>query len=807
MAVNTDSDDTAHAIFLSDTLLRRVLKLTPNGQLVDEFDTSGVGFVQPGGLVLRPLVADMFVADWGVTGRGYSKEVGSVLHIDARTGELLSVINTTIPRLFRPLSLALDTNNNILYVADSNGHIFQFNLWDIPNYPQAAVHTPVPVATTIASMTINAKGGLYMVDVFSHRIISLMWDAAAVYNPGSDCVPPGSRSLSSSSSSSAASSSSSTVTVWSSSSTASAPPVHPALWSATVVVSLAVLGVAAVAAGSVCFYTRWRRGQGRRSRSSKELDERLIDAVEQKEYEEEGEENEEEEEEHNDVVDSSVWWAVTVDESPHVAKEAAIEQHAPIAPSDELSPPSNAVIDQRGRRYEYYIFRYEVVAAVREMEQADKLGQQQAYRSVGQQLSIQIPQSTLSLPRASTSSTHVSPAPTTASPAQSYSSYSANSDSSSASHSSSSSSTSNDYVQPSMTRSTNAAVTSRAASAALSAMTSPPHIAELQSSWRTTPTFISSVTDLTILGEGSSGVVYRGMYRGQACVVKLPKSVALTGAAWREWQCHLGVPPHPNLVRFLGALPMSSSNYLVTAFVRQGSLHSLLTSDTPSSAWYHRPYGVMRCLRDMSAALHHIHTAGIVHRDVSCRNILVDSDGVMVLADLGLATLMTETDESTLQTAVPVRWTSPESLATCQYSSKSDVWSLGVALWEMTAGGALPYGEQQRNTKACIRPIIEQHMQLRVDEGWGNDDTTSEAEQKLAVTVRQLVQLCLLCDVEQRPDSEQLVAAVERGWEAWRAAAGSEAELLESEWQEYHSEVQQRLGAPAERYTIDACHS
>ena len=333
---------------------------------------------------------------------------------------------------------------------------------------------------------------------------------------------------------------------------------------------------------------------------------------------------------------------------------------------------------------------------------------------------------------------------------------------------------------------------------------------------RSVPTFIDSVTDLSILGEGSSGIVYRGMYRGLACVVKLPKAVSLTGAAWREWQCHLSLPPHPNLVRFLGALPMSATNYLVLSFVRQGSLHSLLASSTASSAWYSRPYGVMRCMRDMAAVLQHIHSCGIVHRDVSARNILVDSDGSMVLADLGLAVQMPAAstapagaaEASTAavlvaedsQTAVPVRWTSPEALARSQYSSRSDVWSLGVAVWEMTAGGRLPYADAATSTRACIRPIIAGQWRLQVDERWGRDDdgSMSAAERRLAEGVRRLVALCLTHECEQRPDSEQLVAAVAREWEGWTREAGQAAERLEQEWEAWHADVQRRLGCPTD---------
>ena len=339
------------------------------------------------------------------------------------------------------------------------------------------------------------------------------------------------------------------------------------------------------------------------------------------------------------------------------------------------------------------------------------------------------------------------------------------------------------------------------------------------------PHFISAVSDLHILGEGSSGLVYSGMYDGIACVVKLPKSVSLTGAAWREWQCHLRLPPHPNLVRFLGALPMSSTNYLVTALVRQGSLHSLLVSGE-QSGWYSRPYVVMRCARDMCAALHHIHSAGVVHRDVSCRNILVDSDGRMVLADLGLATHLSGSDEQaqqhseadSAQTAVPVRWTSPEALASSHYSSQSDVWSLGVALWEMTAGGRLPYGQQHSNTRECIKPIIRQQTALGVDEAWGRAGTgggnsgsggsvsgsdsdgdssiLNAAEQQLADVMRRVIALCLTYDVQQRPDSGQLVGIVDEWWDEWRQQAGHELSDIERRWHDHHEHVQHRLGPP-----------
>ena len=753
-AVNTDSEQ----IYLSDTWTRLVIRLNSNGQLDTSFDTSGAGLVVPAGIALLPSISFIAVADSGLD------EVGALLLITIKGGERWKTIHSTGPSMFRPLSVTYDAGGNMLYVADSNGYVFQFYV--LKDFQQVAAHHPVPTASSIVSMTVSAQGYVYMIDSFSRRLIVLSRQSTG-WDVGDRCIP----SMSSSSSSSSAAATSTTAmyssaSSWSSSSSASTVPTGHPQWSTTTFVGAAMLGLALVAAAGGaggCYYMKWKRSRGSGGPGRGAV-ERLLSEQDQQVYEEKHE-------------------TVRVDNGREAVELPVNEDEHVVDGGREAD--MNEQIAVTSRRYDYYVARYEVVVAIGNKHE-QQLGDSRhheptASAGAGQPLSIRIPKQHLDLPSgASTRRAHVSPATATTATAGSFSS------------NSNLSSSSGDYL--SSASSGRATPTSRASTMAV--LLSPPHIASLHSAWRTTtaPTFIDSVTDLTILGEGSSGVVYRGDWRGTACVVKLPKSEALTGAAWREWQCHLSLPAHPNLVHFLGALPMASTKYLVLGLVRQGSLHSLLaSSDAKSGASYSRPYGVMRCVRDMSAVLVHMHEAGIVHRDVSCRNILVDSDGSMVLADLGLATLLIALDDSTQQTAVPVRWTSPEALASSTYSSKSDVWSLGVALWELTASGALPYGKQQRNTKACIRPIIAGHLTLHVDDGWGRDDRWSRAEQLLANIVRRLILLCLTHDAERRPDSGQLKALVEKWWEEWQVDAGYEAKQLERGWLAYHDALQQRL--------------
>ena len=753
-------DEASHAIYVSDSRSHTVIRLFANGTVDHSFDTLDVGFMDPAGLVLRQLEQSLFVAD-----RAYGAS-GAVVRLDVPT-LAYGVLTSTAPPMYRPLSVAIDAANRKLYAADSNGLLFQF---DLDTNEQETVHRTVPSATAILSMAVNAKSNLYAVDAYSRRLVILMW-AQTGWDFGDECV---STLLPTSSSSSAAAPSD----LPSSSGSASAAPRTE--WSAalTIVVVVAVIGVVGAAAGGVYVYVRWRRGVGDRSEVSGE---RLLPEIEQQQ----GSSDE-----------------ARVDLQPHTS-EAQLDRKSVSAEASRVA---------RDRRLDEYVTRYEMLAAVSDMQQLD-LSEQQPSHSILPLLSIVTdkpsqrlsPSSTPVLRRLSAASTSL---------ATSASSHTTSSNASTTSDSSASSTTSQDHLERSAF-STDCAL--RAAGLPAPVATSRTHIAALHSVLRAAPTFITSVTDLTILGEGSSGVVYRGMYGGLACVVKLPKSVNLTGAAWREWQCHMCLPSHPHLICFLGALPMHATNYLVLSFVRQGSLHTCLASTSASGAWYNRPYGVMRCARDIAAALHHMHTHGIVHRDVSSRNILVDSDGRYVLADLGLATqLATDTVTATAatvvaaeaavddhQTAVPIRWTSPEALAWGRHTSESDVWSLGVALWEMTARGRLPYPEQQ-TTMRCVRPIVQGRLTLYVDERWGRDGSLSEAEWRLADTVRGIIRRCLTHEAEHRPDSQQLLHTVESEWEQWKAEGGDDAEQLERDWVAFHDELQQQLGAPCERTAVSS---
>lgn len=93
----------------------------------------------------------------------------------------------------------------------------------------------------------------------------------------------------------------------------------------------------------------------------------------------------------------------------------------------------------------------------------------------------------------------------------------------------------------------------------------------------------------------------------------------------------------------------------------------------------------------IASGMAHLEKIPITHRDLAARNILLNEFKVLKISDFGLSKKGVYVNYKIKK--LPLRWMALESIRQQKYDSKSDVWSFGVVLWEISMLGAFPYGD------------------------------------------------------------------------------------------------------------------
>ena len=204
---------------------------------------------------------------------------------------------------------------------------------------------------------------------------------------------------------------------------------------------------------------------------------------------------------------------------------------------------------------------------------------------------------------------------------------------------------------------------------------------------------------LSILGRGGMGVVYKATDPGldrlvaiKMMTVGYAEDPELLKRFYREARSTASLQ-HPNIVTVYDTGDQDGSPYLVMEFLEGESLDSILTSHRVLTAAEKVQYVIDAC-RGLSYA----HGRGIVHRDIKPGNIMVLKDGSAKLVDFGIAHVASNTLTRTGQIMGSVNYMSPEQIHGRAVDARTDLFSLGVVLYQLFTN-SLPFeGDSSAST-------------------------------------------------------------------------------------------------------------
>ncbi|MBI4859878.1 MAG: serine/threonine protein kinase [Candidatus Riflebacteria bacterium] len=192
------------------------------------------------------------------------------------------------------------------------------------------------------------------------------------------------------------------------------------------------------------------------------------------------------------------------------------------------------------------------------------------------------------------------------------------------------------------------------------------------------------------LGRGGMGIVYLARQRSLSRLVALKvllhqgeQGLTEVRRLSREARAVKALG-HPNVVRLLDYDLGLVEPFLVFEYVDgQGSLNQLLQTSKPSMPQ------VLTLALELSSGVAHIHERGILHRDLKPSNVLIDAEGHPRIIDLGLSRRLTP-DETRLtldgQVVGTFAYMAPEQLLGREVDARSDVYALGLMMYELVAG-------------------------------------------------------------------------------------------------------------------------
>ncbi|KAL5015005.1 hypothetical protein ScPMuIL_009275 [Solemya velum] len=202
-----------------------------------------------------------------------------------------------------------------------------------------------------------------------------------------------------------------------------------------------------------------------------------------------------------------------------------------------------------------------------------------------------------------------------------------------------------------------------------------------------------------LIGKGNFGPTYKAQYKQSedkeiATAVKCLQSTNTDKVILEQFLCHCAAMKdiqHPNVLPLVGVCLTASDDPLVVlpytdhrdikAHIRQPSKNITVLE-------------LLEIAQQIADGMAYLEELGIVHRNLSARNCLLCDQNTVKVSDYGLTKDLFSKDYYFLDESRSkhlIKWLAPETLENFEFSTKTDVWSYGVVLWELLTGGVTPY--------------------------------------------------------------------------------------------------------------------
>ena len=249
-----------------------------------------------------------------------------------------------------------------------------------------------------------------------------------------------------------------------------------------------------------------------------------------------------------------------------------------------------------------------------------------------------------------------------------------------------------------------------------------------------------------VLGEGTFGIVLRGMFNGQQVAIKMLVNQDSNPSIVEEFDHEVSIMTqlrHPHVCRLLAVCRDVGHIAMLLPMMEQGSLWDILGDPAALT-----PQLRMRFVFHIALGMEYLHSfrPRIIHRDLKSENVLVDADFSLKIADFGLSCRMKRGGVKGI-CGTP-GWMAPEVFRGESYSEKADVYSFAIVVWEICTGKAPhPDLNVKQLAKAVghgnLRPIIPARcpsdLKALMAQCWASDPSCRPSFTKIVQECRSIM--------------------------------------------------------------------